>query len=49
MEQRQSFPSLVFMLFEPIPTENRDIVNITLGVLGVLGVLGSTFCGIVAY
>jgi hypothetical protein len=37
------FGMLVFMLFKPIPTENRDIVNI------MLGVLGSTFGGIVAY
>jgi hypothetical protein len=37
------FGMLVFMLFKPIPAENRDIVNI------MLGVLGSTFGGIVAY
>lgn len=37
------FGMLVFMLFKPIPGENRDIVNI------MLGVLGSTFGGIVAY
>lgn len=37
------FGMLVFMLFKAIPNENRDIVNI------MLGVLGSTFGGIVAY
>lgn len=37
------FGMLVFMLFQAIPNENRDIVNI------MLGVLGSTFGGIVAY
>jgi hypothetical protein len=37
------FGMLVFMLFKPIPPENRDIVNI------MLGVLGSTFGGIVGY
>jgi hypothetical protein len=38
-----TFGMLVFMLFKPIPTENRDIVNI------MQGVLSSTVGHIVAH